>query len=295
MSLTLKRAAVHLVSQHKASGVPSSACAKQVPPMPPAQARKVIEAELGAPLEDVFEEIDLEKPLGSASIAQAWRPNNQLSKAGLGAGLIALTNVLCPCFLDASACTGTATSGAQVHKARLRRPPGRKPAARRPEEGEPSGLRLSLRAQPSWSTVGGFGGGWVPGNGAKRSSAKLGAQPDPDPVMNGGGPGYMGRNGGSEAGEGGQDGVSAESNGGTLETSGGPPSTSWRVAANQELLLGTGRSADAGVQAPRSGTCARRATHTHSSCVALQVSDCGRPHAGLVCARTFPGRPCAVT
>lgn len=38
--------------------------------MPPAQARKVIEEQLGAPLEDVFESIDLEKPLGSASIAQ---------------------------------------------------------------------------------------------------------------------------------------------------------------------------------------------------------------------------------
>ena len=157
-----------------------------------------------------------------------------------------------------------------MHKARLRRPAGRKPAARRPEEGEPSGLRLSLRAQPSWSTVGGFGGGWVPGNGAKRSSAKLGAQPNAGPVLNGGGPGYMGQNGGSEAGEGGQDGFSAEPSGGTLETSGGPPSTSWRVAANQELLLGTGRSADAGAQAPRSRACARTATHMHSPGVALQ-------------------------
>ena len=70
---------MHLESQHKASGVPSSACAVQVPPMPPAQARKVIEAELGAPLEDIFEEIDLEKPLGSASIAQAWPPATSLS------------------------------------------------------------------------------------------------------------------------------------------------------------------------------------------------------------------------
>ena len=159
------------------------------------------------------------------------------------------------------------TSGAQVHKARLRRPPGRRPAARRSEEGEPSGLRLSLRAQPSWSTVGGFGGGWVPGNGAKRSSAKLGAQPDPDPVLNGGGPGYMGQNGGSEAGEGELDGVRAERSIGRLETSGGPPSTSWRVAANQELLLGTGRSVDAGAQAPHSCACARKATHMHSSCL----------------------------
>lgn len=181
-----------------------------------------------------------------------------------------LTIVLCPCCLDASACPGKAASGAQVHKARLRRPPGRKPAARRSEEGEPSGLRLSLRAQPTWSTVGGFGGGWVPGNGAKRSSAKLGAQPDPDPALNGGGPGYMGQNGGSEAGEGGQDGVSAEPSGGTLETLGAPPSTSWRVAANQELLLGTGRSADAGAQAPRSRACARKATRMRSSCAALQ-------------------------
>ena len=38
--------------------------------MPPAQTKEVIEAELDARLEDVFEWIDLEKPLGSASISQ---------------------------------------------------------------------------------------------------------------------------------------------------------------------------------------------------------------------------------
>ena len=38
--------------------------------MPPQQTREVIEAELNAPLEQVFEWIDLEKPLGSASISQ---------------------------------------------------------------------------------------------------------------------------------------------------------------------------------------------------------------------------------
>ena len=38
--------------------------------MPPAQTKEVIEREFEAPLEDVFEWIDLEKPLGSASISQ---------------------------------------------------------------------------------------------------------------------------------------------------------------------------------------------------------------------------------
>ena len=48
-----------------------SRCALQVPPMPPDQTRKVIERELGGvSLEDVFEWIDLEQPLGSASISQ---------------------------------------------------------------------------------------------------------------------------------------------------------------------------------------------------------------------------------
>ncbi len=43
----------------------------QVPPMPAQQARSVIEEELGGvPLEEVFEWIDLDTPLGSASIAQ---------------------------------------------------------------------------------------------------------------------------------------------------------------------------------------------------------------------------------
>jgi predicted unusual protein kinase regulating ubiquinone biosynthesis (AarF/ABC1/UbiB family) len=38
--------------------------------MPAEQVRAVIERELGAPLESVFEWIDLEEPLGSASISQ---------------------------------------------------------------------------------------------------------------------------------------------------------------------------------------------------------------------------------
>lgn len=45
----------------------------QVPPMPPQQTREVIEAELNAPLEQIFEWIDLEKPLGSASISQVHK------------------------------------------------------------------------------------------------------------------------------------------------------------------------------------------------------------------------------
>ena len=43
----------------------------RVPPMPPAQAQRMIEKELGlSSLSDVFEWIDLEDPLGSASISQ---------------------------------------------------------------------------------------------------------------------------------------------------------------------------------------------------------------------------------
>lgn len=60
--------------------VPEQICRKlcllhdQVPPMPAERARAVIEAELGGvPVEDVFEWIDLEKPLGSASIAQVHK------------------------------------------------------------------------------------------------------------------------------------------------------------------------------------------------------------------------------
>lgn len=42
--------------------------------MPPAKAREVIEGEMGGvPLEEVFEWIDLSKPLGSASIAQVHK------------------------------------------------------------------------------------------------------------------------------------------------------------------------------------------------------------------------------
>ena len=46
----------------------------QVPPMPAAQARAAIEDELGGrPLESVFEWVDLDAPLGSASIAQVHK------------------------------------------------------------------------------------------------------------------------------------------------------------------------------------------------------------------------------
>lgn len=55
--------AVDLKSQHVM-------CTLQVPPMPAQQARQVIEKELGAPLDAVFEWIELEEPLGSASISQ---------------------------------------------------------------------------------------------------------------------------------------------------------------------------------------------------------------------------------
>ena len=41
-----------------------------VPPMPGAAVRSVIEAELGGTVESFFEELDLDKPIGSASIAQ---------------------------------------------------------------------------------------------------------------------------------------------------------------------------------------------------------------------------------
>lgn len=44
--------------------------AMQVPPMTPAKTREVIAARLNRSLDDVFEWINLDKPLGSASIAQ---------------------------------------------------------------------------------------------------------------------------------------------------------------------------------------------------------------------------------
>lgn len=46
----------------------------RVPPMPAARARPIIEGELGgAPLGDIFEWIDLDSPLGSASVAQVHK------------------------------------------------------------------------------------------------------------------------------------------------------------------------------------------------------------------------------
>lgn len=60
--------------------VPEQICRKlsllhdRVPPMPASQVRSVVEAELGGvPLDAVFEWIDLENPLGSASISQVHK------------------------------------------------------------------------------------------------------------------------------------------------------------------------------------------------------------------------------
>lgn len=58
------------------------ACTAQVPPMPAEQAREVIERELGVPLEAVFEWIDLDTPLGSASISQVG-PELPLPRRGI--------------------------------------------------------------------------------------------------------------------------------------------------------------------------------------------------------------------
>lgn len=52
----------------------------KVPPMPKEQARAAIEAELGTPLENVFEWIDLDEPLGSASISQVHKARLRLPK-----------------------------------------------------------------------------------------------------------------------------------------------------------------------------------------------------------------------
>ena len=64
----------------RAEFVPPGICAElqklhdRVPPMPAAKARAVIEDGLGgAPLGDVFQWIDLESPLGSASVAQVHK------------------------------------------------------------------------------------------------------------------------------------------------------------------------------------------------------------------------------
>lgn len=64
--------------------VPEQICRKlsllhdQVPPMPASQVREVIEHELGGvPLETVFEWIDLDSPLGSASISQVHKARLQ--------------------------------------------------------------------------------------------------------------------------------------------------------------------------------------------------------------------------
>eukprot|EP00889_Picochlorum_renovo_P002607 jgi/Picre1/29637/NNA_005020.t1 len=53
----------------------------KVPPMPKEQAQAAIEAELGTPLENVFEWIDLDEPLGSASISQVHKAKLRLSQS----------------------------------------------------------------------------------------------------------------------------------------------------------------------------------------------------------------------
>ena len=60
--------------------VPEATCAwlrklqDEVPPMSPPEVTDIIQAELAGPtLEDVFDWIDLDKPLGSASIAQVHK------------------------------------------------------------------------------------------------------------------------------------------------------------------------------------------------------------------------------
>lgn len=53
----------------------------RVPPMPKEQAQAAIEAELGTPLENVFEWIDLDEPLGSASISQVHKAKLRLSQS----------------------------------------------------------------------------------------------------------------------------------------------------------------------------------------------------------------------
>ena len=52
----------------------SPCCRPQVPPMTPEKTQHIIESQLGVKdLSEVFEWIDLSKPLGSASIAQVSR------------------------------------------------------------------------------------------------------------------------------------------------------------------------------------------------------------------------------
>ena len=67
--------------------IPMQICKKlsllqdQVPPMPAEQAKMAIEKELGTKLEHVFEWIDLEMPLGSASISQVHKAKLRLPNA----------------------------------------------------------------------------------------------------------------------------------------------------------------------------------------------------------------------
>lgn len=98
--------------------------------MPAEQARAVIERELGAPLEALFEWIDLETPLGSASISQVgWGAEAGLARrvGNVGCGQLAE----CACARLPASLVGTPSPhplplNEQVHKAKLRCPSKKK-------------------------------------------------------------------------------------------------------------------------------------------------------------------------
>ena len=126
----------------------------QVPPMSAAQTRQVMERELGGvPLERVFEWIDLDTPLGSASIAQARvqpappPPLSLPAVKGPPSAAVKARMLACPpadaacrpsrCLLS----MGPIHASMQVHKGRLR-------LQQRRRRHRPRGmdLRLSLAA-----------------------------------------------------------------------------------------------------------------------------------------------------
>ena len=63
----------------------------QVPPMPHDQAKAAIEAELGTKVENVFEWIDLDQPLGSASISQVHKAKLRVRKEKQKIGILRRT------------------------------------------------------------------------------------------------------------------------------------------------------------------------------------------------------------
>ncbi len=76
--------------------------------MPASQAREVIERELGAPIEALFEWIELDEPLGSASISQVLGRKLVASRLVCKGGRTLANKLVVLC--------------AQVHKAKLRDP-----------------------------------------------------------------------------------------------------------------------------------------------------------------------------